>query len=154
MTSPDRRSFLASLAALAGGALAAAWSLPAAAQTPRARRRRRVRRRVRRRHRRRAVRRMVAGRPVWVVPVGLAAGWELVHEDRVVVVKEIRTVEKDGVRREVAVVAGADGKTEEVEILREDTAENRKELRGSVLADDDRTTPAVESEEDDEGERR
>jgi hypothetical protein len=45
-------------------------------------------------------------------------------------------------------VAAAEGKPEEIEILREDTEENRKELLGSLLADDDKTTPAVESEEE------
>ena len=40
------------------------------------------------------------------------------------------------------------GKTEELEIVREDTAENERDLQGSVLPDDDKTTPAVEKEEE------
>ena len=43
---------------------------------------------------------------------------------------------------------GADGKTEEIEIIREDTAENSEDLQGSVLPDDDKTTPAIEKEEE------
>jgi len=45
-------------------------------------------------------------------------------------------------------VQGTDGKTEELEIVRENTAENSKCLQGSVLPDDDKTTPAVEKEEE------
>ena len=110
--------------------------------------RRRVRRRVRRRIRRRAIRRAVNGRPVWVVPVGLAVGWELALANRIVVVKEIKVVERDGARVQVAVVQDSSGKSEDVEILREDTDENRKELEGSVLSDDDKTTPGIEAEID------
>jgi hypothetical protein len=95
--------------------------------------RRRWRRGFRRRYRRFAFTRVVLGRSLWVVPVGLAVGWELVHRDRVVVVKEVRVVEKDGQKSEVALVEDASGKTEEVEILREDNADNVKELEGSPL---------------------
>jgi hypothetical protein len=80
------------------------------------------------------------------VPVALAIGWELVHENRIVVVKEIRFVERDGVKVEVAVVEDSAGVTEEVEVLREDTAANRQELEGSLIADADRTTPGVAAE--------
>ena len=38
------------------------------------------------------------------------------------------------------------GKLEDVEILREDTDENRKDLGGSVLPDDDKKTPGIEGE--------
>jgi hypothetical protein len=104
---------------------------------------------VRRRIRRRVTFRTVAGRRVWVAPVALAVGWELALENnRVVVVREIRSVERSGTRVEVAVVQGANGKTEELEIVREDTAENKQDLQGSVLPDDDKTTPAVEKEEE------
>jgi CRISPR/Cas system Type II protein with McrA/HNH and RuvC-like nuclease domain len=111
--------------------------------------RRRTRRRVRRRIRRRAVRRVVFGRPVWVVPVGLAVGWELAYENRIVVVKEIKVVEKDGMKVQVASVQDSTGKTEDVEILREDNADNRRDLEGSVLPDNDKTTPGVEGEVED-----
>jgi len=110
--------------------------------------RRRVRRRVRRRIRRRATFRIVRGRRVWVAPVALAVGWELALNNRVVVVKETKFVERDGAKVEVAVVQDADGKTEEIEIVRENTTENSENLQGSVLSDDDKTTPAVENEEE------
>jgi hypothetical protein len=84
-----------------------------------------------------------------VVPVGLAAGWELAYENRIVVVKEIKVVEKDGAKVQVAVVQDSSGKLEDVEILREDTDENRKNLEGSVLPDDDKKTPGVEAEIED-----
>jgi hypothetical protein len=104
---------------------------------------------VRRRIRRRATFLIVAGYPVWVVPVALAIGWELVlNNNRVVVVKETKIIERSGTTVEVAVVQGADGKTEEIEIVREDTAENSEDLQGSVLPDDDKTTPAIETEEE------
>ncbi len=140
-----RRDFLATVLITLGGAgvLGAAVS---EAQTPIRRHRRRVRRRIRRRMRRRAVTRMVLGRPFWVVPVGLAVGWELMHDNRVVVVRELRLIERDGASVEVAMVAGSDGQVQQVEILREDTADNRLNLQGSILPDDDRTTPGVDDE--------
>jgi len=104
--------------------------------------------RVRRRIRRVAFTRIVFGRPLWVVPVGLAVGWELMHENRVVVVKETRIVEKEGRKTEVAIVQDGKGKTEQIEITREDTLENGKELDGSMLPDIDKTTPALEREEE------
>lgn len=114
------------------------------------RRRRRVRRRIRvRRHiRRRAFTRVVFGRPFWVVPVALAVGWELAHANRVVVVKEIKIVERDARRVEVAVVQDGSGKTEQIEITREDTKDNAESLPGSVIANDDKTTPGIEREEE------
>ncbi len=142
-----RRSFVTALGAAAISAVA--LGLGDTVAGPRARTRRRVRRRIRRRHRRRVAIRMIAGRPVWVVPIGLAAGWELVRENRVVIVKETRFVERGGARVEVAVVADSDGETEEVDLLREDTAENGKEEKGSALPDDDMTTPGVEVTGDD-----
>jgi hypothetical protein len=99
--------------------------------------RRHWRRRFRRRFRRFAFTRSVFGRPFWVVPVGLAVGWELVHRDRVVVVKEIQIIEKDGQKSEVAIVEDATGSVETVEILREDNADNAKELEGTAIAEDD-----------------
>jgi hypothetical protein len=126
----DRRTFVASLVVAVGSLLA--FSRGEVAAGPRARRRRRIRRR----HRRRVVRRIVHGRHVWVVPVGLAVGWELVHEDRVVIVKETKFIEKEGATVEVVVVEDKDGKAEEIEIVREDTADNRKELEGSEVTED------------------
>ena len=83
--------------------------------------------------------------------MGLAIGWELMHEGRIVVVKDTKIIEAGGVKTEVAIVQGADGKTEQVSITREDTADNRKDLGGSVLPEGDKKTPAIESEiEEDE----
>ena len=79
----------------------------------------------------------------------MVVGWELaLASNRVVVVKEVRFVDRAGTRVEVVVVQGADGKTEELEIVREDTADNARNLQGSVVPDADRTTPVVEAEED------
>lgn len=89
---------------------------------------------------------MVGGRLFWVVPVGLLVGWELAYQNRVVVVKEIKTVERQSVKVEVAVVQNSDGTIEEVDILREDSDENGKDLEGSVLPAGDKSTPAVEVE--------
>jgi hypothetical protein len=102
--------------------------------------------RVRRRIRRHAFTRVVWGRPFWVVPMGLAAGWELAHLGRVVVVKETRFIEKDGRRTEVALVEDASGKREEIDITREDTAENGTNLQGSALPEGDTATPGVEGD--------
>ena len=144
----NRRTLLGIFAAGTAAALAPASLIEALPRRPAVRRHaRRVRRRVRRRIRRRVVVRMIAGRPVWVVPVALAAGWELVHENRVVVVRETKFVEVGGARTEVVVFAGSDGKTEQIAIAREDTPENRENLEGSVLPDSDTATPGVEGEE-------
>jgi len=148
--SVNRREALSLFAVFVSGILVFGFSDVAMGQRgPVRRARRRVRRRVRRRIRRRVTFRIVAGRWVWVAPVALAVGWELVLDNnRVVVVKETKFVERSGTKVEVAVVQGADGKTEELEIVRENTAENSKDLQGSILPDDDKTTPAVEKEEE------
>jgi hypothetical protein len=125
--------------ALFGAADALAYPNPR-----RARRRIRVRRRIRRH----AFTRIVFGRPLWVVPVGLAVGWELVHRDRVVVVKETRIVERGGKKTEVAVIEDAGGKTEAVEITREDNTGNSGELEGSVVRDGESNVPVIEREEE------
>ncbi len=143
----QRRSFLAVMLAALGGATLIDAGSEAHADI---RRRRRIRRRIRRRMRRRVVRRMVLGRPLWVVPVGLAVGWELVHDGRVVVVKETKYIERDGAKVEVAVVQDSDGNTEQVEVLREDTAGNRKNIQGSILSDDDSSTPGMDDEIEEE----
>ncbi|MGH9443556.1 MAG: hypothetical protein ACRD16_14910 [Thermoanaerobaculia bacterium] len=144
----DRRRFFGSLGA---GLASVILGSRVAEAGPRARgRARRMRRRVRRRIRRRVAIRMVRGRPFWVVPVGLAAGWELMHENRIVVVKETKFVEIDGARTEVAIVQDSDGKTEQVALAREDTAVNKVNLEGSVLPEGDTKTPAIEKEADSE----
>ncbi len=113
---------------------------------PNSRRKRRIR--VRRRIRRVAFTRVVFGRPLWVVPVALAVGWELLHRDRVVVVKETRIVERDGKKSEIAVIEDQHGQSDSVEITREDTTDNAANLPGSVVSEGDNRTPAIESEED------
>ncbi len=143
----NRRELLNTLGA-GLAALVAGLGIAEAGPRARAIHRRRVRRRIRRRIRRRVVLRTVAGRRFWVVPVGLAVGWELVHENRVVVVKETKFIEVDGAKTEVAIVQGSDGKTEQVMVAREDTQENSRNLEGSVLPDSDKKTPGVESESD------
>lgn len=65
---------------------------------------------------------------------------------RVVVVKETRIIEREGNKVEVAVVQDSDGKTEQIEITREDTADNAGDLEGSIIADSDKATPGVDSE--------
>ena len=144
----ERRTFLASCVAVLGAALMLGREAEAGprARAARRRHRRRVRRRVRRRYRRRVGLRMWLGRPFWVVPVGVAVGWELVHRDRVVVVKETKVVMQDDRKIDVLVVQDQKGKTEEVEVIREDTAVNRVALEGSPLPDEDKKTPGVESE--------
>ncbi len=146
----DRRQALSLLASFVSGILIFCFSDDALGWRGVIRRhRRRVRRRVRRRIRRRATFRIVAGRRIWMAPVALAVGWELVLDNnRVVVVKETKFVERSGTKVEIAVVQGADGKIEEIEIVRENTAENSKDLQGGILPDEDKTTPAIEKEEE------
>jgi hypothetical protein len=91
---------------------------------------------ARRRFRRHAFTRVVLGRRLWVVPVGLAVGWELFHTNRVVLVREIRVVEREGRKAEIAVIQDAAGNREEVEITREDTADNSDDLAGSEIPED------------------
>ena len=140
-----RRFILTSLAAAGSCTFSFLADSEAQPQQPR-RRRHRVRRRVRRRHRRRVAIRHHNGRDVWVVPVSLAAGWELQHDNRVVIVRSVNVVEVDGAQTEVIVVENEDGSTEEVEILREDSGDNSVELEGSELDDSDTSTPSVDVE--------
>lgn len=143
----DRRTFLTrlALALSALGAGIAAWPEESEAG-PRAKRRKVRRRRRRRRHRRRVVRRAWHGRHRWVVPLAIAVGWELQHEDRVVVVREIKVIEVEGESTEVVVTT--DG--EEIPIEREDDATNGKIEEGSFLADDDTASPGVDVEVEEE----
>lgn len=87
---------------------------------PRVRPRRRIRRR---RVRRRVVWRTVRGRRVLVVPTALAIGWELVVDDRVVVVTEVH--------EHRVVVEHADGSKESIDVVKEDSGENAEDLEGS-----------------------
>ncbi len=90
----------------------------------RAKRRRKVRRRVRRRRiRRRVGWRLVRGRRVLVVPLGIAVGWELVVDDHIVIVKEVHTHK--------IVVEKTDGSVQSIDVEKGDTAENAKDLEGS-----------------------
>jgi hypothetical protein len=111
----SRRQLLATVVALCAS--------PAFAG-PRHRHRRRVRRRVRRRRIRRRVRWRAFGlRRLLVVPVAVAAGWELLVDDRVLLVQEVHA--------DHLIATHAGGKPEKIEIAKEDTAENAKELEGS-----------------------
>jgi hypothetical protein len=109
--------------------------------------RRKTRRRVRRRIRRRAVRRTVKGRKLVVVPMAVAAGWELELEGQVVVVQEVSTKQVDGSTVDVIVVKDSSGKVATHYVLKEDNADNQASLQGSELSADDTSTPSVESEE-------
>ena len=136
----DRRLFLFAFAAPA-----AALTFTAGKVVARDDRVIRVRRLVRHRIRRRVtVRTIVGRRPFLVVPRQLATGWELVHASQVVVVLGLRWVETDGRRHEVAVVQAGNGPSDEIEILREDTADNGIELSGSALPPRYEMTPALE----------
>lgn len=120
-----RRSFLIGLLALLAPA---ALAHPGAHRHPHVRRRLRRRRRAhRRRVRRRVVWRSTRGVRRLVVPVGVAPGWELVVDDRVVVVKEVQA--------DVIVVTHADGTTEKVAVVKQDTAENTHDLEGSEIVE-------------------
>ena len=92
----------------------------------------------------------MTGRRVAVVPVGVVVGWQLTTPERVVVVREVKTVYVEGEPQEYLVVSGDDGYRGEIPIVREDTAENREELTGSELPETDTTTPAIELEVDDQ----
>lgn len=50
----------------------------------------------------------------------------------------------------MAVVQDQQGKTEQIDLLREANADNAKDLEGSHLADNDKSTPAVEAEVEEE----
>jgi len=147
----DRRRFLSSLAALiAAGVLVPedAFGGPRRRARKRRRVRRTVRRRVRRRHRRRVRRRTIRGRNLWVVPLAVAVGWELMLDDRVVVVKERRTNTVDDVEVTVLVVVDDAGKEQELEVHLDDDDTNGQMMVGSVLPEGDTSTPATESDED------
>jgi hypothetical protein len=88
--------------------------------------------------------RVITGRNVAVVPVALVVGWELTMPKRVVVVREVRP------KTIIVVDAAGGGNEEEIEFVREDTAENTVDEQGTELAADDSTTPSREVEEDQE----
>ncbi len=117
----QRREFLAAVVALAA---APALAHPGLHRHPHRRRVRRVRRRIRRRRiRRRVLWRTIGVRRVLVVPLAVAIGWELLVDDRVVVVHEVHA--------DHVVVKDADGKALKIDVVKEDDAENAKELEGS-----------------------
>jgi hypothetical protein len=142
----NRRNLFSMLAA---PAFALIFSSSNAIANPNPRRRIRGPIRVRRRIRRHAFTRVMFGRPFWVVPVGLAVGWELDHRNRVVIVKETRIIERDGRKTEVAIVEDNNGKVEQIDITREDTAGNSRNLRGNEVPEGDATTPTVEDDSND-----
>lgn len=84
----------------------------------------RVRRRVwRRRIRRHVAWHVIGARRLLVVPLAVAVGWELFVDNKVVVVKEVH--------RHKVVVEHVDGKTETIEVVKQDTPENTKSHEGS-----------------------
>ena len=116
-----RRQFIAGLLALSA---LPAFAHPGPHRHPHRRRARRVRRRVRRRRiRRRVLWRTVGPRRLLVVPLAVAVGWELLVDDRVAVVHEVHV--------DHVIVKHVDGTTAKIETVREDDAENAKELEGS-----------------------
>jgi hypothetical protein len=135
----DRRRFFLALAAPLGAVLSLQTGTADAATG----RPRRIRHRVRHRIRRRVAIRTIRGRPVLVVPTGLAVGWELQHLSRVVLVRGFRVEEIAGARSEVALVVKG-GVTEEIPILREDTHDNSQNLPGSAIDATDLAAPAIE----------
>lgn len=112
----QRRTLLA-LAAAGAGAMA----LPPAAAHPTWEGLRRLRRpqptaphRVHQRE--------LPGRVWWVVPLGLAIGQELLHENQRVRVRALWQVQVDGAPREMARVVDAAGLARDVEIVRDGAA--------------------------------
>lgn len=139
-----RRQLLVALAALAGATTLPSMDALAGPVRRSVRRttRRRVRRRVRRRIRRRTAWRVVAGRRLLVVPVAMAVGWELVVDNQPVTVVHITVDGSD----EVVTVKDANGQTQTLVVVREDTPENSQELEGTILPDGDTTTPGRDDE--------
>lgn len=87
----------------------------------------RVRRRVWRwRVRRHVAWRVIGPRRLLVVPMALAVDWELFVDKKVVVVKEVH--------EHKVVVEHVDGKTQTIEIVKQDTDENAKNHEGSKYA--------------------
>ena len=79
--------------------------------------------------------------------VAMAVGWELAvaadkGPDEIVIVKEVKSPT-------IIVVQGADGKTREIEYVKEDNADNGKDLDGSELAEGD-NAPSRNSEIEEE----
>lgn len=84
----------------------------------------RVRRRIwRRRIRRHVAWHVISGRRLLVVPVALAVGWELLVDNKPVVVKEVHNHK--------VVIEHIDGRTETVEVVKQDTPENTKNHEGT-----------------------
>jgi len=55
--------------------------------------------------------------------MAIAVAWELLKDDKIVVVKEVH--------KHTIVVEQTNGKTEEIEIVKDDTKENSQDLEGS-----------------------
>lgn len=75
-----------------------------------------------------------------VVPLAVAVGWELFIDDKVVVVKEVH--------EHKVIVEHSDGRAEEIEVAKEDTEENAKDLEGSEYEEE--IEEEVEEDEEDE----
>ena len=81
---------------------------------------------------------MVNGRRRLIVPLGVAVGWELTYDDKVVIVKEVH--------EQHIIVENPDGSTEKVDVLKEDTEENSKELEGSEIEQEEGSEEAEAKE--------
>lgn len=75
---------------------------------------------------------MRSGRWLLQIPAATVVGWELVVEDRVMLVTDTKT--EDGVEY-LVVEPVAGGKAETVEVVREDTPENGEEHEGTEIED-------------------
>lgn len=73
---------------------------------------------------------MRSGRWLLQIPAATAIGWELVIEDRVVLVTDVEL--EDGAERLMLEPVGG-GTPEAVEVVREDTPENGEEHQGSEI---------------------
>ena len=122
-----RRTFIAELVVLLGAILIAGIE-EAEAWRPWRRRRRRRRLIRRRRVRRRVLFRTFGGARLLVVPLAVNVGWELAYGGRVVVVKEVK--------EKTIIVEHSDGKTEEIEVHKEDTKENTEDVEGSEIVEE------------------
>ncbi len=66
---------------------------------------------------------MVGGCPLLVVPLAIAVDWELLKNDKVVVVNKVY--------KHTIVVEQTNGKTEEIKIVKDSTKENSQDLEGA-----------------------
>jgi len=118
-----RRRFLASILT---GLL---WLLvPGLGEAGPIERRRRRRRRRYRRIRRHVAWRVLGPRRLLVVPAAVVVSWELAIGPRIVIVEEVH--------HDHIIVKHTSGETEKIEVVKEDTTENTKDLEGSEVEEE------------------